>query len=135
MNRITVELRLDGKLDTTDEIKNRDTVMVRSLLDKMRINVVNYINHNEKGTTIEVDDSNEQRTIYNDETVVYVVIDVQPDNESFFENGYNLLKYIADALNFRPSSITDYHEHQNGKFTTSTVSITVGNIIDGIKTI
>lgn len=134
MKNLIVELRLDGKLDT-DTVENDDEKTVRSLHNKMHLNVVDLISYSEKATDFATDDVVNTQTLYNDETIVYVHLMVEPDNETFYEDEYNLLKYVADALDFRPTRVTDRFLREVGDYTQAFVKIYVGDVVDGIDVV
>jgi len=134
MNNLVVQLRVNSKLDSTNDNYSRDLKIVRSLLDKIHLNVVDLIKY-EYESSLDLNDGehNSRPALYNDETIVYVRLAVEPENETFFQDdGHNLLKYIGDALDFRPSRVLNYTERLDSGFTETTIQITIGEVIDGI---
>ena len=133
MKNLTVELQLDSKLDIPDTHDSRDINTVRALLDKIHLNVVNFIRYTEEGENYDTNGPENNRTLYNDETIVYVHLAVEPENESFYNDGYNLIKYVGDALDFRPAKVTKYHERKEGSFSITFIDITVSEVVDGVE--
>jgi len=134
MNNLLVQLRVNSKLDNTNDNDSRDLRIVRSLLEKIHLNVVDLIKYEyESSHDLNDDELNNRPALYNDETIVYVRLAVEPENETFFQDdGHNLLKYIGDALDFRPSRVVTYTERLDNGFTETTIQITIGEVIDGI---
>jgi len=130
MKNLLVQLRLNGKLDTTEDTNSRDTKMVRSLLNKIHLNVVDLIDYKEAGKDdLTNADKDDKPTLFEDETIVYVSIKVMPENETFLDNSHNLLKYIGDALDFNPSRVANYTEREDNGFTETTVTIILGEAV------
>ena len=134
MKNLLVQLRVNGKLDITDDIETRDLRIIRSLLEKIHLNVVDFIEYKDISEDNSANNDRDNKpTLFEDETIVHVVLSVEPENETFFDDdGHNLLKYIGDALDFRPSRISNYTERDDNGFTETTIEITVGEVIDGI---
>ena len=134
MNNLVVQLRVNSKLDSTNDNDSRDLRIVRSLLDKIHLNVVDLIKYEyESSHDLNDGEHNSRPALYNDETIVYVRLAVEPENKTFFQDdGHNLLKYIGDALDFRPSRVVTYTERLDNGFTETTIQITIGEVIDGI---
>jgi len=134
MKNLIVELRVNGKLDVTEDKDTRDLRTVRSLLDKIHLNVAELISYREESDTKPNEDNDNPRTLFEDETTVYIRLSVEPESETFYsDGGYNLLKYIADAIDFRPSRISQYHEREDNNFTETIIEITVGEVVDGVS--
>jgi len=134
MKNLTVQLRVNGKLDTTENIDNRNLIIVGSLLEKIHLNVVDFIEYKDTGNDDLSNIVQENKpTLYKDETIVYVKLKVTPENETFFtDDGHNLLKYIGDALDFRPSSVSNYTQREDNGFTETIIVINVSEVINGI---
>ena len=134
MKNLLVQLRINGKLDISDDSDNNDLSIVRSLLDKIHLNVVDFIDYKDISENNSSDGNRDNNpTLFEDQTIVHVQLIVEPENETFYnDDGHNLLKYIGDALGFRPSSISNYTEREDNGFTETTIAITVGEVINGI---
>jgi hypothetical protein len=132
MKNLIVELRIDGKLDNIENNTDRDVRVVRAVLDKIHLNVVDLTKYTEVGENYESDDIAYTESLLNDETIVYVQLEVEPENESFYDDSYTILKYVADAIDFRPAKVTNFYEREYGKFTRTFITIIVGEVIDGV---
>ena len=134
MKNLLVQLRINGKLDISDDSDNRDLSIVRSLLDKIHLNVVDFIYYKDISENNSSDGNRDNNpTLFEDQTIVHVQLIVEPENETFYnDDGHNLLKYIGDALDFRPSSISNYTQREDNGFTETTITINVGEVINGI---
>ena len=133
MKNLLVQLRVNGKLDITDDSGTRDLRIVRSLLEKIHLNVVDFIEYKDVSENNLNYSDPDKPTLFEDETILHIHLSVEPENETFFaDDGHNLLKYIGDALDFRPSHVSNYKKRNDNGFTETTIDITLGEVIDGI---
>ena len=132
MAKKIILLRYNGRMDVPDEKDNRDTVVVAELVDLLRLNVIDYEGfHNDHGEMFDNQDEDTDSPLFEDETIFEVRLDVAIDFDATYdEAGHNVMKYVADQLDFLPAHISNCYDREYENFVKTVIEITAGKIND-----
>jgi hypothetical protein len=130
MDRRIILLRYDGIINIPEERDNRDVQVIGTLIDKIRLNVVDYQGfHIDYGTQFDRPEDGHHANVplLRDETFFEVRLTIPEVGDSFFVgDGHNVLKYVADELDFRKYHISNLYAREE-EFTKTIIEITVEN--------